>query len=110
MLRRCAESRPNPKRRDEDFVRTAVALATRAQPFAGHKAPPLLCRWPDWGWYRMNVPDLMHGMTNYQILTINTHTNSHYYISTLTRRHQGGLRKHNVSVTWFLANVMGQKE
>ena len=69
MLRRCAETRPNPKRRDEDFVRTAVALATRAQPFAGHKTPPLLCRWPDWAWYRMNVPDLMHGM----ILT-----NSHY--------------------------------
>lgn len=85
-LRRCAETRPNPRRRDEDFVRTAVALATRAQPFAGHKTPPLLCRWPDWGWYRMNVPDLMHGMIGHlcktikfslstltQILTINTH-------------------------------------
>jgi len=61
VLHRCAETRPNPTRRDEDFVRTAVALATRAQPFAGHKTPPLLCRWPDWGWYRMNIPDLMHG-------------------------------------------------
>jgi len=61
-LCRSIETRPNPRRRDEDFVRSACALATRAQPFAGHKEPPLLCRWPDWGWYRMNVPDLMHGM------------------------------------------------
>ena len=58
---RVEETRPNPRRRDTDFVREAVSLATKTQPFAGHKTPPLMCQWPDWAWYRMNLPELMHG-------------------------------------------------
>ena len=58
---RCIEVRPNPTRRTNDFVFSAVSLATKAQPFAGHKTAPLLSQWPDFDWYRMNLPELMHG-------------------------------------------------
>ena len=33
------------------------------QPFLGHKHAPLQAKWPDFDWYRYNIPDLMHGMS-----------------------------------------------
>ena len=58
---RCVETRPKPTTRDDVFVRKAVSLGSEKKPFAGHKSAPLLARWPDFSWYRMNVVELMHG-------------------------------------------------
>ena len=55
------EERAKPKTRDDAFVRAAVGLATKSQPFAGHKTAPLLARWPEFKWWRINVPEIMHG-------------------------------------------------
>ena len=54
-----------PKTRDDDFVRKAVALASDAKPFAGHKTTPLLARWPGFDWIRYNVPEIMHGKNTF---------------------------------------------
>lgn len=55
------ETRPLPTYRDNDLVRSAVAVATqRRRPFLGHKCKPLLRHWPGYSWYRYNSPDLMH--------------------------------------------------
>ena len=62
---RCVEVRQKPKYRDDDFVMSAVALATNAQPFCGHKPQvPLLALWPGWSWRRTNTPEPMHGTSN----------------------------------------------
>ena len=59
---RCVETRPKPKYRDDEFVKSAVALATTAQPFCGHKpVAPLLAKWPEWSWRRTSTPEPMHG-------------------------------------------------
>ena len=58
---RDVETRQKPRYRDDDFVRDAVAIATKTHPFAGHKTAPLLARWPGYNWYRMNVVEIMHG-------------------------------------------------
>ena len=59
---RCVETRPKPRYRDDEFVMSAVALATPAQPFCGHKGEvPLLAGWPGWSWRRTNPPEPMHG-------------------------------------------------
>lgn len=61
---RRVETRPIPRFRDDDFVRTTVMFAKRKrQPVVGHKSVPLLANWPGYSWYRMNTPDLMHGKT-----------------------------------------------
>lgn len=55
--------RAPPEVRTEEFVRNAVAFARlRKAAFLGHKAAPLISRWPGFDWYRMNPPDFMHGM------------------------------------------------
>ena len=60
---RCVETRTKPKYRDDEFVKSAVALATKAQPFCGHKpVVPLLANWPEWSWRRTNTPEPMHGL------------------------------------------------
>ena len=56
------ERREEPRKRDDDFVRAAVDMASKTQPFAGHKTAPLLGRWPGFHWWRMNPPEIMHGM------------------------------------------------
>ena len=53
---------PKPKKRDDEFVRVAVSLATNAQPFCGHKYVPLVAKWPSFNWYRFGIPEPMHGM------------------------------------------------
>lgn len=59
---RCVETRTKPRYRDDEFVKSAVALATNAQPFCGHKPQvPLLAGWPGWSWRRTNTPEPMHG-------------------------------------------------
>ena len=56
-------TRSPPKYRNDDMVRTACALACeRGRPTLGHKSVPLQSHWPDFSWYRQNVPDLMHGI------------------------------------------------
>lgn len=56
-------TRPPPQIRDDEFVRVAVAFAKqRAAPYLGHKTLPLLSKWPGYSWYRLNAPDMMHGM------------------------------------------------
>ena len=65
---RCVETRPKPKYRDDEFVKSAVALATNAQPFCGHKpVVPLLAMWPGWSWRRTNQPEPMHGSSHAQL-------------------------------------------
>ena len=55
-------TKPTPELRDNVFVRSATAFAKhRKAPYLGHKEVPLLSRWPGFDWYRLNVPDLMHG-------------------------------------------------
>ena len=62
---RSVESRPKPRYRDDDFVKEAVALATRAQPFCGHKTVvPCLAMWPGWSWRRTIPPEPMHDVKN----------------------------------------------
>jgi len=57
-------TRPPPKIRDNDFVGDAIAFAIhRKSPFMGHKRLPLMSRWPGFDWYRMNPPDVMHGLS-----------------------------------------------
>ena len=59
------ERRPKPKIRDMESVRTGVAFAKqRSAPFLGHKSLPMLSLWPGFAWYRMNIPDVMHGACN----------------------------------------------
>ena len=60
----CTEAtRLKPKYRDNAFVRKACAFVKqRNHPFMGHKCAPLLSRWPDFDWRRLNIPDLMHGV------------------------------------------------
>ena len=106
---RSIETRPNPTRRDEDFVRSAVALATPAQPFAGHKGPPLLCRWPGYAWYRMNLPDLMHGMIILHFMDFMHDMVNSLNFHTFTRRLQGSMRKHHVPFAWSPPDVLGDK-
>ena len=52
---------PEPRRRDEDFVRVAVSLATKSKPFCGHKYVPLIGKWLSADWYRFGIPEPMHG-------------------------------------------------
>ena len=60
--RQCTRS--SPKIRDNDFVGDAIAFAMhRKAPFMGHKRLPLMSRWPGFDWYRMNPPDVMHGLS-----------------------------------------------
>ena len=58
---RDVEERGAPKIRDDNFVRTAVSLATEKKPVVGHKMAPLLACWPEFNWIRYNVPEIMHG-------------------------------------------------
>ena len=58
---RNVEKRQVPGLRDDKFVRRAVGVATEKNPFCGHKSAPLLAKWPHYSWYRMNVPEIMHG-------------------------------------------------
>ena len=58
---RTIERREVPRTRDDSFVRRAVGVASENKPFCGHKTAPLLCMWPGYSWYRMNVPEIMHG-------------------------------------------------
>ena len=61
----CVERRAKPKYRDDEFVKAAVALATKAQPFCGHKpVVPLLASWPEWSWRRTNQCEPMHDCKN----------------------------------------------
>ena len=53
--------RPQPRYRDEQFVRVAVSLATTSQPFCGHKYVPLMAKWLSFNWYRFGIPEPMHG-------------------------------------------------
>ena len=67
------EELPKPQLRDDDFVRHAVAFSKqRRSPYLGHKSIPLLARWPGFSWYRMNVPDVMHGMYIYNVCVCKT--------------------------------------
>ena len=61
MCCRNVEKRPVPAKRDDTFVQRAVGIATNKKPFCGHKTTPLLAKWPGYSWYRMNVPEIMHG-------------------------------------------------
>ena len=68
-------TRPKPRLRNNASVRTAVAFSTqRNHPFMGHKSLPLLARWPGFDWYRMNVPDLMHGTQYYMCDYLHAHS------------------------------------
>ena len=58
---RTIERRAVPVTRDDSFVRRAVSVASEKKPFCGHKSCPLLSMWPGYSWYRMNVPEIMHG-------------------------------------------------
>lgn len=58
----CDATREKPQLRDDSFVRSAVAFVKqRKSPYMGHKSVPLLSKFPGYSWYRMNMPDLMHG-------------------------------------------------
>lgn len=61
LVDRNVETRPVPASRDDEFVRSAVGLATEKEPVCGHKSAPLLSKWPGYSWFRMNVPEIMHG-------------------------------------------------
>ena len=44
-------TRPNPRYRDNEYVRSATAFVKqREAPFMGHKFPPLLSLWPGFDW------------------------------------------------------------
>ena len=59
---RCVETRQKPRYRDDEFVRAAVSLATKAQPFCGHRPQaPHLAKWSGFSWRRMNQPEPAHG-------------------------------------------------
>ena len=62
---RNVETRPVPASRDDNFVRSAVGVATQKQPVCGHKSAPLLAKWPGYSWFRMNVPEIMHGTCSF---------------------------------------------
>lgn len=62
---RNVETRPVPASRDDNFVRSAVGVATEKQPVCGHKSAPLLAKWPGYSWFRMNVPEIMHGTCSF---------------------------------------------
>ena len=57
------ERRPVPTTRDDNLVFAAVRMAKeRRQAVLGHKHMPLLSQWPGFSWYRLNAPDLAHGL------------------------------------------------
>lgn len=59
----CECVRTQPKYRDTEFVRLAIAFAQqRKSPYMGHKITPMLSLWPGFDWARHNIPDMMHGM------------------------------------------------
>ena len=62
---KCTEVRPqNCVLRSNASVNTAMSvIQVSGQPYLGHKYEPLASCWPDFDWYRYNVPDLMHGKT-----------------------------------------------
>ena len=73
-----AESRPKPRVRNDETVRLGVAFARqRDAPFLGHKSLPMMSLWPGFAWYRMNIPDVMHG----GCLTTLSHTPTHNTLS-----------------------------
>lgn len=56
------ETRPSPKLRDNEFVKTATAYAALIRSlFLGHKCVPQLARWPAFSFRRYHCPDLIHG-------------------------------------------------
>ena len=67
---RTIERRQVPQQRDDKFVQSAVGVATEKNPFCGHKGAPLLSNWPGYSWYRMNVPEIMHGTHRHEHQTI----------------------------------------
>lgn len=79
---RNVEKREVPSRRDDSFVRRAVGVASERKPFCGHKSSPLLSRWPGYSWYRMNVPEIMHGKHHSMCYDIND--NHHRHLTSLT--------------------------
>ena len=67
-------TRNKPEIRDDEFVRAAVAFAKqRRAAYLGHVSLPLLACLRGQQWYRLNIPDLMHGILFFTH-TMHTHT------------------------------------
>ena len=57
------ELRTLPRMRDDNLIRDSIAVTKRIHgPFLGHKFVPQIAKLPGMDWYRLMLPELVHGM------------------------------------------------